>query len=89
MQLTTQMQAEVETIGTRVQLINDQIWIPLRTELMKHSTFTPEDEVIGHEIIAELNPYKVRLENILCETDKKEHVRSNYSDLIMEYAVGN
>ena len=80
MQLTTQMQAEVETIGTRVKIIMEQIWIPLRTELMKHSTLFPEDEDIGHEIIAELNPYKVRLENILCETDKKEHVRLNYSD---------
>ena len=79
MQLTTQMQAEVETIGTRVKLINDQIWMPLRTELTKHSTFSTEDADIGQEIVAELNPYKVRLENILCETDIKEHVRSNFS----------
>ena len=26
---------------------------------------------------AELNPYKVRLENILCETDMKEQVQSH------------
>ena len=31
-----------------------------------------EDKDIFRSIMEELNPYKVRLENILCETDIKE-----------------
>ena len=77
MQLTTQMQAEIETIRTRVDHIGDQVWIPLETEVGSSGEILPEYEEIAQEVIEELNPYKVRLENILCETDKKEQAHSH------------
>ena len=80
MQLTTQMQAEIETIRTRVDHICHQVCVPLETEVGSGGEMLPEYEEIVQEVIEELNSYKVRLENILCETDEKEHVRSNYSD---------
>ena len=77
MELTTQMQAEMGTIRTRVDHICDQVWIPLEIELMRRGgNCTVKDEDTAHATVAELNPYKVRLENILCETDVKEKAHS-------------
>ena len=41
----------------------------------------------GHEIIAELETYKVRLDNILGDTDKKEqdHLHKSSLDLPMSF----
>ena len=77
MQLTTQMKAEIETIGVRVHHIITEVWTPLESDMARRGKILPEYEKICHEVIEELNPYKVRLENILCETDKKEqaHLR--------------
>ena len=77
MQLTTQMQAEIETIRKRVDHICDHFWIPLETEVGSSGEILPEYEEIAQEVIEEVNPYKVRLENILCETDKKEQAHSH------------
>ena len=77
MQLTTQMHAEMGTIQTRVDHISIQVWIPLETEWMRRCKMTDEDVNIINAVNAELNPYKVRLENILCETDMKEQAQSN------------
>ena len=73
MQLTTQMLAEVEAINTQASHIADEI-VNLGRNRTKLGI-----ETLGRRsctFIAELNPYKVRLENILCETDVKEHVHS-------------
>ena len=68
MELTTQMLAETDAIRTRVHDISKEMSnLRLIHEL--------EDRRF-HAFMAELNPYKVRLENILCETDVKEQAHS-------------
>ena len=86
MQLTTQMLAEIESIQTRVECIEDEIQ-PVLYEAVRDSYNC--EASLGNEpgiktrdrksraSIAELNPYKVRLENILCETDIKEQAHSH------------
>ena len=76
MRLTAQMQAEVERIRTRVDLIQAQAWVPLIELMKRRSEFLAKDKDTAHATIAELNPYKIRLENILSETDMKERARS-------------
>ena len=77
MRLTTQMIAEIENIRNRVDHIN---------QFIEEEILEPEDDIAVLNVIqtnpgfiAELKPYKVRLENILCETDIKEQVHSYYS----------
>ena len=65
MQLTTQMHAEIEIIRKRLDHIDGILDNNLLEAMMKCSGF-----------ISEMTPYKVRLENILCETDIKEQVHS-------------
>ena len=78
MKLTTQMQAEIGTIRTRVDHIIDQVWVPMESGLMRRDgECLVKNEDIAHATAAELNPYKVRLENILCETDVKEQAHSH------------
>lgn len=73
MRLTTQMRAEVEKVHTRSNEFIERI-----EKLMQFSDFEGLDGTsIGggdkiDSIINELSTYKVRLENILCETDDKE-----------------
>ena len=76
MRLTTQMQAEIESIQARLHRTNDQVWIPLKEGMKRRGGFLAEDEDTHHAFIEELNPYKIRLENMLCETDMKEQARS-------------
>ena len=72
MHLTDQMLAETESIRSRVDFITSKVWVPLEQEVMRRGLYFDEDEDIARATIAELSPYKVRLENILCETDCKE-----------------
>ena len=77
MQLTNQMLAEIEQIKTRVVLVVEKFFMPMQLE---GSQPEPSIEIINRNrrvIIAELNPCKVRLENILCETDLKEQAHSH------------
>ena len=75
MQLTNQMLAEIETIRTRVGQVYKTFVIPMEFEASQPK---PSFEILArHVIIAELNPCKVRLENILCETDIKEQAHSH------------
>ena len=78
MQLTTQMLAEVGSIQTRVCYIFDEIIIPMLFEasLGNELEIETRDQKI-RAIIAELNPCKIRLENILCATDQKEQAHSH------------
>ena len=85
MHLTTQMQAEIGTIRTRVGYIVDQVWHPLEKEMMRRGGCNAEDKSTSHSIIAELDAYKVRLENILCETDIKEQARSSINHRIVKF----
>ena len=43
-----------------------------------------KDEDIARATIAEMSPFKVRLENILCETDCKEQAYSYVNELIAD-----
>ena len=79
MQLTTQMQAELKNIQSRVDFISEEFWIPLETDLTTRIKITPEHVKTAHCVYTELHPYKVRLENMLCETDVKEQAHSNLS----------
>ena len=85
MRLTTQMQAEIESIRTRFDLTNEQVWIPWKEGMKRHGGFLAEDDDTHHAIIAELNPYKIRLENMLCETDIKEQARSTMNLRIAKF----
>ena len=84
MQLTDQMLAEIGAIKTRSFHIADEIMNPMLNPMVFESCSRGRELEIEKELvmeargrkfrafIAELNPYKVRLENILCETDVKE-----------------
>ena len=72
MHLTDQMLAEIETIRSRVDFITSQVMVPLEAEMMRRGVYMKKDEDIARATIAEMSPFKVRLENILCETDCKE-----------------
>ena len=76
MRLTVQMQAEIESIRTRFDLSSLQVWRPLSEGMKRRGGFLAKDEDTANATIAELNPYKIRLENMLCETDIKEQARS-------------
>ena len=71
MRLTTQMQVEIGNIRTRVDFMVLHVWDPLTKAQVR------DENAIALAAIAELNPYKVRLENILCETDIKEQAHSH------------
>ena len=80
MQLTTQMLAEIGSIQTRVYSIANEIIKPMSSAMIFEEPNKVEFEIRDRKsraIIAELNPYKVRLENILCETDRKERAHSH------------
>ena len=68
MRLTTQMAAEIETIGIRVEHMFQEVF-PFALGGRK---ITFETKELFDAIIQEVTTYKVRLENLLCETDKKE-----------------
>ena len=77
MQLTNQMLAEIESIETRLHRIAIEIVKPMLTEEALGELGIETRVRKSRAIIAELNPYKVRLENILCETDRKEQAHSH------------
>ena len=68
MRLTTQMKAELDTFRTRAGQINQEV-CPF---LDGRRNITFETNELFDASIQEMNTYKVRLENLLCETDKKE-----------------
>ena len=68
MRLTTQMKAEIKTMHIRVDHILQKVYPFL--EDTRNITF--ETKEVLDASIQELTTYKVRLENLLCETDLKE-----------------
>ena len=86
MRLSAQMKAELESIRTRLNLGYNQVWIPLTEELTRRGYLkTAKDRDTAHATIAELIPYKIRLENMLCETDIKEQARSPMNLRIVKF----
>ena len=77
MQLTNQMLAELEKIQTRVSLVVEKFVKPMLLEGLQPEPSMNIVNLNRRVIIAELNPCKVRLENILCETDMKEQAHSH------------
>ena len=77
MQLTNQMLAELEKIQTRVSLVVEKFVKPMLLEGLQPEPSMNIVNLNRRVIIAELNPCKVRLENILCETDRKEQAHSH------------
>ena len=70
MQLTTEMRAEVLTFQKRVDQILKAV-MPMSMEIA--GKWIPSRNVESiRGFIAELDHFKVRLENIICETDIKE-----------------
>jgi len=67
MQLTAQMKAEIETM--RIILRVQHIVSPM---ISIHKAISLEIKEIFDSSIQESSTYKVRLENLLCETDIKE-----------------
>ena len=73
MQLTTQMAAEVEAISARIWFINKEHLEPMVMGFVKNGAPSKDRyKPICLANMEELNSCKVRLENILCETDEKE-----------------
>ena len=65
--LTTQMRDELETIRLRFVGITQEF-----SDFESFCRTSMDGRGKSDSIINELNTYKVRLENILCETDNKE-----------------
>ena len=77
MRLTNQMQAEINSIQTRVYGIGNEVIKPMLIGVaLGNEGIETRDRKIP-AIIAELNAYKLRLENLLCETDLKEQAHSH------------
>ena len=75
MRLTDQMKAELDRIKKHTTGMGC-IRSSLRKEIFERSlTFKSEEFII--ENARQLRIYKVRLENLLCETDLKERVHLN------------
>ena len=74
MKLTIQMIDEIVTFENRVDQILQAVG-PMSTRQEIAGKWIPSRNVRSiRDFIAELDHFKVRLENILCETDSKEQV---------------
>lgn len=80
MQLTTQMQAEMYDIAKRVDDIAAKIVAPVLTDVGRNPGgslwYDPIEYLSTH--LEEFSAFKVRLENLLCETERKEFVHENH-----------
>ena len=72
MRLTNQLRAELGAIQTETDRINDEFLIPMTLEFKKYRRISLASQENIHRLNEKLNTYKVRLENILCDTDIKE-----------------
>ena len=72
MKLTTKTRAEIETIETRFHIIREEHVVPITKKVQILGGISFEDQKLIDASSEELNVYKVRLENILCQTDQKE-----------------
>ena len=72
MKLTTKTRAEIETIETRFHIIREEHVVPITKKVQILGGISFEDQKLIDASSEELNAYKIRLENILCQTDQKE-----------------
>ena len=72
MRLTTQMQAEFETIHGRIECIKKEVLTSVIEDFERFGGVSFQTGTKNEIFYEELNTYKVRMENILCETDDKE-----------------
>ena len=72
MKLTTKIRTEIETIETRFHIIREEHVVPITKKVQILGGISYEDQKLIDSISEELTVYKVRLENILCQTDQKE-----------------
>ena len=77
MRLTTQMRVEIDTTHTRVSQLAQEFWMTIRRATERLGRISSETGGNMAAIIEELKTHKVRIENILCETDVKEQGHSN------------
>ena len=79
MKLTTQMRVEIDTTHARISQLAQEFWTTIRraTESLGRISFETRGNMTA--IIEELKTHKVRIENILCETDVKEQGHSSYT----------
>ena len=71
MPLSKQVLAECEMIDARFRYIRRELIFPMASDAFGNNSYSLSFGG-GDEIIAELETYKVRLENILGDTDNKE-----------------
>ena len=76
MRLTPQLRAEGACMMQAYLCIKKE-YLELVKKASRLDRVSLAEEENCQAIIAELNPYKVRLENIFCETDIKEQVHSH------------
>ena len=70
--LTAQLRAEMEAIDARLVQVKKECQRNLNEIARNQCRVYDENKEFYRLLIKELNSYKVRLENILCETDIKE-----------------
>ena len=86
MKLTDQMKAEIDSISKYVNgLAPSRPFI--RTELIRNGGLTPNSLKYITENAESLGSHRVRLENLLCETDSKDRVHNNRLWLGMIHTV--
>ena len=70
--LTAQLRAEMEAIEARLGQVKMEILTNLNVVARNQCIVYDENKEFCRLLMKEVNSYKVRLENILCETDIKE-----------------
>ena len=82
MKLTTQMRAEIDTTHTRVSQLAQEFWMTIRRATESLGRISSETGENMAAIIEELKTHKVRIENILCETDiqEQDHLSTTMAD---------
>ena len=72
MRLTNELAIELATIEERIEYLNREVLFPLGMASLKLGTSPLQYGEELNDIVQEMNSYKLQMENILCETDKKE-----------------
>ena len=86
MKLTRQLKAELNAISERAQELTVNFTLPILTGHGKEpgGSISPFPKEIIRTKAKELKTLKIRLENILCETDVKEQVKPEYSQFLLK-----
>ena len=74
--LTAQLRAEMKAIDVRFGQMEMEVLTNLNEVARNQGRIYDENKEFCRLLMKEVNSYKVRLENILCETDIKEQAHS-------------